>query len=226
MTVGRIPNVEGGIQPTLLTTAGDIMYASSASNPARLGIGTASQILAVNSGATAPEWVAAPTASANWSLLNAGGTALTGAQTITVSGISGKDKIMVLMNAASTTITTSPEIGLRLNTDTGGNYAMTGVNFSSASYAPGRVSTLTNTYITLAKQNTTAASTFAGAVTLTGCNSSGVKAYQAVGGADGTGSAFNIIQGYYNSSSTISSISLFSENGNFDAGTVYVYTSA
>jgi hypothetical protein len=60
MTVGRIPNVEGGIQPTLLTTAGDIMYASSASNPARLGIGTASQILAVNSGATAPEWVAAP----------------------------------------------------------------------------------------------------------------------------------------------------------------------
>jgi len=60
MTVGRIPNVEGGIQPTLLTTAGDIMYASSASNPDRLGIGTASQILAVNSGATAPEWVAAP----------------------------------------------------------------------------------------------------------------------------------------------------------------------
>jgi hypothetical protein len=60
MTVGRIPNVEGGIQPTLLTTTGDIIYASSASNPARLGIGTASQILAVNSGATAPEWVAAP----------------------------------------------------------------------------------------------------------------------------------------------------------------------
>jgi hypothetical protein len=60
MTVGRLPNVEGGIQPTLLTTTGDIMYASSASNPARLGIGTASQILAVNSGATAPEWVAAP----------------------------------------------------------------------------------------------------------------------------------------------------------------------
>jgi hypothetical protein len=64
MTVGRIPNVEGGIQPTLLTTAGDIMYASSASNPARLGIGTAGQVLTVNSGATAPEW-AAP-ASPTW----------------------------------------------------------------------------------------------------------------------------------------------------------------
>ena len=56
MTIGRIPSVEGGIQPTLLTTAGDIIYASSASNPARLGIGTAGQVLKVNSGASAPEW--------------------------------------------------------------------------------------------------------------------------------------------------------------------------
>ena len=56
MTVGRIPNIEGGIQPTLLTTTGDTLYASSASNPARLAIGTAGQVLKVNSGATAPEW--------------------------------------------------------------------------------------------------------------------------------------------------------------------------
>jgi hypothetical protein len=83
MTVGRLPNVEGGIQPTLLTTTGDIMYASSASNPARLGIGTASQILAVNSGATAPEWVAAP-ASGGMTLLST--TTLSGAST-TISSI-------------------------------------------------------------------------------------------------------------------------------------------
>ena len=79
MTVGRIPNVEGGIQPTLLTTTGDIMYASSASNPARLGIGTASQILAVNSGATAPEWVAAPS-SGGMTLIST--TSLTGASVL------------------------------------------------------------------------------------------------------------------------------------------------
>jgi hypothetical protein len=83
MTVGRIPNVEGGIQPTLLTTTGDIMYASSASNPARLGIGTASQILAVNSGATAPEWVAAPS-SGSMTLLST--TTLSGTST-TISSI-------------------------------------------------------------------------------------------------------------------------------------------
>ena len=60
MTVGRIPNIEGGIQPTLLTTTGDIMYASSASNPARLGIGSSAQVLTVASGV--PSW-ATPAAS-------------------------------------------------------------------------------------------------------------------------------------------------------------------
>lgn len=38
-----------------LTTQGDILI-QGASSPARLGIGTAGQILAVNAGATAPEW--------------------------------------------------------------------------------------------------------------------------------------------------------------------------
>ena len=41
-----------------LTTTGDVLYASAANTPARLGIGSANQILAVNAGATAPEWTA------------------------------------------------------------------------------------------------------------------------------------------------------------------------
>lgn len=47
-----------GIDPTsdLVTTAGDTIYATAADTLARLGIGTAGQVLTVNSGATAPEW--------------------------------------------------------------------------------------------------------------------------------------------------------------------------
>ena len=41
--------------------AGDIMYASSTWQLSRLGIGSAGQILQVNSGATAPEWTSSPT---------------------------------------------------------------------------------------------------------------------------------------------------------------------
>ena len=88
MTVGRIPNIEGGIQPTLLTTAGDTLYASSASNPARLGIGTAGQVLTVNSGATAPEWAtpAVPTWT-TYTPTNSGITVGNGTQTARFSEV-------------------------------------------------------------------------------------------------------------------------------------------
>jgi hypothetical protein len=45
-----------------MTTTGDVIYSSPGSTPVRLGIGSAGQILKVNSGATAPEWGAAPAA--------------------------------------------------------------------------------------------------------------------------------------------------------------------
>jgi len=44
-----------------LTTSGDILYASAANTPARLAKGAANEVLAMNSGATAPEWVTATT---------------------------------------------------------------------------------------------------------------------------------------------------------------------
>lgn len=45
------------------TTLGDIEYRSSTANTnTRLGLGTAGQVLTVNSGATAPEWAALPSA--------------------------------------------------------------------------------------------------------------------------------------------------------------------
>lgn len=42
--------------PGVLTTTGDVMYASSANTPARLAIGAADLPLVVNAGATAPQW--------------------------------------------------------------------------------------------------------------------------------------------------------------------------
>jgi hypothetical protein len=52
MTVGRLPNVEGGIQPTLLTTKGDIIAATSASNPDRLAVGANGTVLTADSAET------------------------------------------------------------------------------------------------------------------------------------------------------------------------------
>ena len=65
------------------TTAGDIDYYTTSTAKARVGIGTAGQVLAVNSGATAPEWITS--SSGGMTLLST--TTLSGAAT-TISSIS------------------------------------------------------------------------------------------------------------------------------------------
>lgn len=50
MAVNRLPDPNGGIQPSTLTTTGDILYASSAQVAARLAIGSANQALGVSGG--------------------------------------------------------------------------------------------------------------------------------------------------------------------------------
>jgi hypothetical protein len=215
-----------------MTTTGDTIYSSSGSTPARLGIGTAGQVLQVNSGATAPEWATPAGGGANWSLLNSGGTALTGASTVTVSGISGKDKIMVLVSATKST-NVSAGFGIRFNTDTGSNYYSYGIyqayettyskeNFGEVNGAASSVG--------LGQTSSGSSSILSGYMILTGGNSSGVKSYSAVGGAwpfgTGSGQYHYQIGGYYNSSSTISSISIICSTGNLNGGTVFVYTSA
>jgi hypothetical protein len=85
-----------------MTTTADVIYSSSGSTPARLGIGTANQVLAVNSGATAPEWQTI--SSGGMTLLST--TTLSGAST-TISSISGAYKDLIIigygLNATNST---------------------------------------------------------------------------------------------------------------------------
>ena len=120
MTVGRIPNIEGGIQPTLLTTTGDIMYASSASNPARLGIGSSAQVLTVASGV--PSW-ATPTAA---SITNDTATVATSQSTtstsftdLTTAGpavtVTTGTKVLVIVTAQVTNAAATPNTLARMD---------------------------------------------------------------------------------------------------------------
>lgn len=70
------------ITKALLTTTGDIIYASAASTPARLGIGTSGFVL--TAGATIPAW-AAPAAPAAHKTTHQDG----GADEISVAALSG-----------------------------------------------------------------------------------------------------------------------------------------
>lgn len=212
-----------------MTTTGDTIYSSSGSTPARLGIGSTGQVLTVAGGV--PSWATPAGSGANWTLLNSGGTALTGAQTITVSGISGKDKIMVLYASASSA-NNSTEFRCRLNTDTGNNYYDFGISWEiHAVYQTnwlGERNGAARSGIWLNQTGgSSSGSTFSGGIIITGCNSSGVKSFQAMAGcSNSVNNSATASTGYYDSSSTISSVSLHSTSGNFDNGTIYVYTTA
>ena len=127
MTVGRIPNIEGGIQPTLLTTTGDIIYASSASNPARLGIGSSAQVLTVAAGI--PSW-ATPAAGGAYTLLST--TNLSGTAT-TVSSISQSyTDLILLIENPSISAGSADVIQVRLNGISTNSYRATSSSSASA----------------------------------------------------------------------------------------------
>jgi hypothetical protein len=75
-----------------MTTTADMIYSSSGSTPARLGIGTVGQVLTVNSGATAPEW-AAPSSGSMTQLA----TGTLSGSTLTLSSISASYQDLLLV---------------------------------------------------------------------------------------------------------------------------------
>lgn len=219
----------GGTGVTSNTAYSVLCGGTTSTNPIQsvASVGSSGQVLTSNGAGALPTFQSLPT----WTLANAGGTALTGAATITVSGLSNVNSIMVIVEAASSASAQSA-IGIRLNTDTGNNYYRFGSQIIAVN--PYSTATVTNSqsgatdFVRLIGMSTNAGSTGSGTFFVTGCNTSGVKIFQSQGGANastGTDQVINIYGGYYNSASVITSVSVFSNVGNFDAGTVYVYTS-
>jgi hypothetical protein len=228
---GPVPTVTNSMA-TAIDAKGDLVAGTGADAFSRLAVGANNTVLTADSTtATGLKW-ATPSAGSNWSLLNTGGTSLTGSTTITVSGISGQDKLMILIKDSSSA-NGSSDIGIRFNGDTTGtNYQWYGGTVTgNATYAPGRVS-YTNggdPYVKFASFSDTADSVAVGYLLMSGCNSSGLKVFNgnmSGTGGSGTNNRNVTLGGYYAGSSTISSVSIISTSGNWDAGTVFIYGSA
>lgn len=220
MTRARdVANIDG-----VLTTTGDTYYASAAATPNRLGIGSTGNVLTVSGGL--PVWNAPAGGATSYALINTGGTALTGATTITISGLSGYNKLFVMVNAASSASAGS-EISVLLN-GSSANYS-NNANFIDAATAYSTVNFATNpstTKIILAYMANSAASVVRSAISIDGANSTGIKTYNWTGAATNASSngQYHVAGGgTYTDSNVISSISIVSQTGNFDAGTVFIY---
>ena len=215
---------------TAIDAKGDLVVGTGADAFSRLAVGaTNGQVLTVDSAEATGLKYATPTATAkSYSLLGTGTT--TSGSTVTVSSISGISSIYVLIVGVSTD-TASSTISLRINTDTGANYASYGVRLvPTATYALSNADiwTLTGTDRLRLSQNNEAASTVSGLVSIDGCNSSGLKLLTVIAGSTpgATNATQNAYGGSYSGSSTVSSISLNTSSGSFDAGSFLVYGSA
>ena len=223
-------NASAAIAKTIVDAKGDIIAATAADTVARLAVGTNGQILKANSAtATGLEWGAAGAAGANYTLVNSGGTALSGSQTITISGISGKEKIMILCNAAS--FGAGDFCKIRINGDSGANYLASGATVQgSASYASSivnRYNTVGETAFIAALNNSSGYASFS--CFIDGGTGTGSKAAVILGSGDANGGSGHkgfYLNGIYAGSAAITSISITNDIGNFTAGTVYVYASA
>lgn len=211
------------------TTEGDIEYRSSTANTnSRLAIGTAGQVLKVNSGATAPEWGSPSAAITSYALINTGGTSLTGTAT-TVSGLSGYNKFKIFIVGAGID-SGANYVFCRLNSDTGSNYnTYGGFVYGTAAYSADVANVFNqsaNDKIVFGFPSGNNASVTSGLMSIDGGNSSGTKVYDIVSGANTAGGNTQrsiFIGGYYTGSSVISSVTVGASVGNLDAGTVFIY---
>jgi hypothetical protein len=211
-----------------MTTTGDTIYSSSGSTPARRAIGTTGQVLTVSGGL--PTWATPSSPVENFSLIGTGTT--TSTSSVTVSGISGINTIMILFKGISSG-TGSTSFSIRPNSDTGANYDYYGsLNIPGASYAAGNFDIFTSTAddrIYVAQISTNAGSKFSGYMIINGCNSAGKKVFNFATGSDISGGNSNrayVGGGVWNNTDAITSINLTSVGGNFDAGSFAVLGSA
>jgi hypothetical protein len=229
-TVDGIETIANAAQPNVITTEGDLVVGDASGDPDRLPIGAVGTVL-TSDGDTAI-WDTPAGGGQSYTLLNSGNTSVGASTSFTVSGISGINDFIIMFDGLSSTSTVAIFI-VRFNSDTGTNYehygtlvagnnAYAATNFVGSDYPTG-------SSIRIAKMSTNAASQVYGYMRITGANSTNAKPFFSnSGGSTATGNQQTLENhgGVYKGTSAITSITVSSNVGNFDAGNMLIYGSA
>ena len=216
---------------TLVDAKGDLLAATAADTLARLAVGSNGQVLTADSTkATGIKWATAAAAATSYTSLNGSGTSLTGAATITITGLSGYNKLMVYLQGASDN-SGGGGFYCWFNSDTTASYGYFGANYDlQSTYSAGNFVSSNGAgadKFLFGGMSGNAASVVSGYMLIDGANSTSRKIcnYVAAGNAPSGSSQQNhhIMGGYYDGSSVISSFTIFADSGNFDAGTIRIF---
>jgi hypothetical protein len=229
-TVDGIETIANAAQPNVITTEGDLVVGDASGDPIRVPVGTIGQVL--SSDGDTVEWVTPSGAATTWTLLNTGGTALTGAATITISGISDQEKLMIFIDGASAG--SGDSIGVRIQGSASGYETNAGVIRRPSSYDATVVGSETggSNAAYLGKMSNNTNSTVSGYLLITNAKQTGTvpRIYHGAGGTaagSGTNDHRNYTIGGRVTTAVITNVSAFAfGGGNFDAGTIFVFGSA
>lgn len=203
------------INNTLTTTTGDIIYASAANTPARLGIGSTDQVLTVSSGV--PAWVAPN----GYTLL---GTATPSGGEIKFTSISASYQQLVLIVEDWYT-SGGAEATVRLNNDTTtANYTTVGMYGNTAAVTTYYKTGYSFIWVTGATGGTVDADNVCVVTFPNYADTNSHKVIYSYTKHLGASNGLHITQasGAYASTSAISTISFYPAGGNMN-GTAYLY---
>ena len=211
------------------TTTGALAYRSATSNVnTALPIGTAGQFLAVNSGATAPEWVAAP-AAGGMTLLNSGGTSLSGSATTVSFTSTGYVNLQIQVLGVKFAADANGYT-VRINGDTAANYSTMRTNIYDTTPTFDPNSTVGATSISIRSPLGSSSDYYKlGQMVMDiyrpNDTSQHFLNYSSIGSNTTLTNPWYMFNslGIYDASAAISSLTFTTVGSTFTAGTVYVY---
>jgi len=210
---------------TTITTNGDLIYGTGSGTFTRRGIGSTGQILTVSGGV--PTWATPTSSTASTSLITSG--TITSGTSLTLSSLSNYDQLFLVM-ANLTTATAGSQLDMRINGVTTGVYDLLAIEnrLGGTNAGTGQVSAGNSRFLFGSNYGWKNTNQNGILFSLTNCKSASGFTNVAV---NGTWEHFNtsdriIYTGnhVFASNATVSSISLFWEDGySFTGGTYRLY---
>jgi hypothetical protein len=203
---------------TAITTAGDVIYGTGSGTFTRRGIGTAGQVLTVNTGATAPEWTTL--SSGGMTLIST--TTLSGAST-SVS-VAANSYVQLFISISGVNLSTAGSYNCRFNSDSSSQNVIYLLQWNEIATTSGQLNADSTALPMSYPSFASGSNNNSGYIQI--FNPNVVTRKTGIAGVTGLGTGAQLAQGTqfsYNGTAVISNLTFNTTAGTFSGGTVQLY---